>query len=241
MKEIDFLPGWYKNGRRRQVGYRTQYVALGGVLVVMVVWNFIAANSISKAKAQLAQVASAQTSSREFADFKTQIAKLQKQARSIEQIDSNIDVASVLGELGHLIDKKIVLSKVEFVAEKFADKQAAVPGSSSVARAVLTQSIEKQAPLGDVRFKVVVHGIAAQAGDVAALICKLEDSPYFCQVVPSFSRNAEVKAANYPAGQGNAGQREEAPDTRESVRDSDKSVQISEFEISCYIANYREQ
>jgi cell division protein FtsB len=245
MKEIDFLPGWYKNGRRRQVGYRTQYVALGGVLVVMVVWNFIAANSISKAKAQSAQVAAAQSqaesASREFTDLKTQIAKLQKQAQSIEQIDSNIDVTSVLGELGYLIDKKIVLGKVEFVAEKFADKQAAVPGSSSVARAVLTQSIEKQAPLGDVRFKVVMHGIAAQAGDVAALICKLEDSPYFCQVVPSFSRNAEVKAANYPAGQGSTGQREEAPDTRESVRNADKDVQISEFEISCYLANYREQ
>ena len=120
MKEIDFLPGWYKNGRRRQAGYRTQYVALGGVLIVMVVWNFIVANSISSAKAQLAQVGAAQTqaegASREFAALKTQIGKLQKQAQSMEQMDSDIDVASVLGELGFLIDKKIVLSKIEFIA-----------------------------------------------------------------------------------------------------------------------------
>ena len=105
----------------------------------------------------------------------------------------------------------------------------------------LPQSIEKQMPVGDVRFKIVMRGIAADAGDVAALVCKLEDSPYFCQVVPSFSRNAEVKAANYTSGQGSAKASEEVPGARENIREPDKSVQVSEFEISCYLANYREQ
>jgi hypothetical protein len=54
MREIDFLPKWYTSGRRRQISYRTQCVALGGVFVVMMVWNFVAAHSISKATAKLA-------------------------------------------------------------------------------------------------------------------------------------------------------------------------------------------
>lgn len=245
MKEIDFLPEWYKSGRRRQTGYRTQYVALGGVFIVMMAWNFITTHSISKAKAKFAQAAVRQTqaesASREFTMLKTEIMNLQKKTGAIERIDSRIDVASVLAEMSFLIDKKIALSKIEFVAEKFADKPGAQPNNSSVVRAVLPKFDEKDAPLGDVRFKVVIRGIAVDAGDVAALICRLEDSPYFCQVVPSFSRNAEVKAASYPMVASGAGAGEKAGDAQRDVRESGKSVQVSEFEISCYLANCREQ
>ena len=248
MKEIDFLPEWYKSGRRRQTGYRTQYIALGGVFIVMMAWNFITTHSISKAKAQFAQSAVRQTqaesASREFTMLKTEIMNLRKKAGAIERIDSRIDVASVLAEMSFLIEKKIALSKIEFIAESVigeADKQGAQPNNNSVARAALPKFNEKGLPLGDVRFKVVMRGIAVDAGDVAALICRLEDSPYFCQVVPSFSRNAEVKAASYPMFASGAGAGEKARDAQRDVRESGKSVQVSEFEISCYLANYREQ
>jgi len=246
MKEIDFLPEWYKSGRRRQTGYRTQYVALGGIFAVMVVWNFVTTHSISKAKAQFAQAsagqAQAENASREFAVLKTGIINLQKKAELIKQIDSNIDVASVLAEMSFLIDKKIVISKVEFIAEKFVDKQSPQQGSNSVVRVALPKFTGNQTlPLGDVRFKVVLHGIAADAGDVAALICKLEDSPYFCQVVPLFSRNTEVKVANYPSLSPAADPREKTRDAQRDVREAGKSIQVSEFEISCYLANYYEQ
>jgi len=49
------------------------------------------------------------------------------------------------------------------------------------------------------------------------LICKLEDSPYFCQVIPSFSKNKKIKAEGSASG---------------------KELQVSEFKISCYLANY---
>ena len=60
MKEIDLLPEWYKSSKRRQRNLRGQYIALGGVLIIMVVWNFAAGRSISKVKAQLAQSESQQ-------------------------------------------------------------------------------------------------------------------------------------------------------------------------------------
>lgn len=224
MKEIDFLPTWYRSDRRRQISYRTQYASLVGIFVVMMVWNFIATHSLSKAATELAQAklksASSESASQEFAKIKGEVAYLQEKARAIEEIDSKIDVADVLAEISFLVDKKIVLSKVEFIAEKFSGKQRGKPNSSFAVRVVGGNFSGKEAPpLGDVRFKVVINGVASDASDVAALICKLEDSPYFCQVIPLFSRNKEMKTPAKIAGE---------------------KFQVSEFEISCNLANYRQ-
>ena len=241
MKEIDFLPEWYKSGRRRQVSYRTQYIALGGVFVVMVVWNFIATHSISKARAQYAQMAArqaeAESLSAKFAGLKSELRGLQEKAESVEEIDSKIDVASVLAEMSFLIDKRIVLNKVTFDAEKFEDKQRVKPSpnAGAVVRAVQTQLSEKRKlPLGDVRFRVVIDGVAADASDVASLICKLEDSPYFCRVVPSFSRTAELNVTSNPSLRSRT-------KNMNSGREAGGNIQVSEFEISCYLANYQER
>ena len=189
--------------------------------MVMMVWSFVATHSISKATAELAggtaRQAEAETASREFAAVKSEVTRLQKKVKSIEEIDSKIDVASVLAEMSFLVGEKIVLNKVEFGAERFAGKQGGRPDSGSAVRVSRPKFGGKGAPfVGDVRFKVVIGGVAADAGDVAALICKLEDSPYFCQVYPSFSQNRKIKVR---AGE---------------------DLQVSEFEISCYLANYRE-
>jgi Tfp pilus assembly protein PilN len=226
MKEIDFLPEWYKSGRRRQISYRTQYVALGGVFVVMLVWNFIASHSISKARGELTQMAPKQTEaesvSREFAKIKSQVTRLQKKAKILDEIDSKIDVASVLAEMSFLIDEKIVLSKVDFRAEGFVDKQGGKASGyrGSAVRVARGNFAGKQTQqLGDVRFKIVVNGVASDASDVAELICKLEDSPYFCLVYPSFSRSKKMKVGKSLTG---------------------KDFQATEFEIACYLANYNE-
>ena len=247
MKEIDFLPEWYKSGRRRQLSYRPQYIALVGMLVVMVVWNFIATHSISHAKAQFvqraAQQAQAESVSAKLSAYESQLRGLQKKAESIAQIDSKIDVAGVLAEMSFLVDEKIVLSKVEFVAEKYADKQDArlSPHTGAVVRVVRAKLTEKrQQPLGDVRFKVLIAGVAADASDVMALICKLEDSPYFCQVVLSFSRDGQVGIQSEPALRSMPAAAEVAAGVEAMRQDAGEKVPVSEFEISCYLANYRE-
>ena len=224
MKEIDFLPEWYKSGRRRQMRYRTQYIALGGIFAVMMVWNLVCICSLSSAKTQLARMAPKQTKaadmSREFAGISGKVTQLQKKAKLLEEIDSRIDVASVLAEVSFLLDEKIVLNKVDFKAEKFADGLGGTRsrGSGSAVRVANSYFGRKRtSPLGDVRFKVVINGVAADAGDVAELVCRLEDSPYFCRVYPSFSRSKSIKR-----GQGSAG----------------VDFQVTEFEVGCYLANY---
>ncbi len=239
MKEIDFLPEWYKNGRRRKVTYRMQYVALGGIFLIMVAWNFFAARTIAKAEAELVRITAGNTEVEaamlKFAGLKGQVGVLQRQTALIEEIDSKIDVASVLAELSSLIGRRIVLSKVYLVAEKFAEREEAKRSrrTGRVVRVGRVKFSAKQTlPLGDVRFKVVIAGVAVNACDAAALVCKLEESPYFFQVAPSFSRNREINPASSRALR--------SSDLERPGQESRTSVKASEFEINCYLANYRE-
>jgi len=223
MKEIDLLPEWYKSSRRRQVSYRTQYVALGGMFIIMLTWNFITSHSISKAAAQLADAQAGQTEidTKEFDGLKSRLAQLQKKTSILDEIDSKIDVADVLAEMSYLMDEKIVLSKVELKAERFTDNQNGKINNSAAVRLAGNNFDRNESPwTGQVKFKVVITGIASDAADVAELICKLEDSPYFCLVYPAFSRNAEIKT---------------------SAKNAKENLQVSEFEIGCYLANYCEK
>jgi hypothetical protein len=225
MKEIDFLPGWYKNDRRQQISYRTQYIALGVTFVAMMLCNFIATVSIARATKELAEgkvkATAAKDISQEFADFKNSVTDLQNKVNVLDRIDSKIDVGSVLAELSFLIDKKIVLSKIELMAEKFAERFSEQPRSGSVIKAASAGSVgKKRAPLGNVRFKVVLSGVAADASEVAELICRLEESRYFRHVYPSFSRGVEMKTSGSAAGE---------------------SLQVTKFEISCHLANYQQK
>ncbi len=246
MKEIDFLPEWYKSGKRREISYRTQYIALGGVFVVMVVWNFITAQSISNARAQSAQMENRQIQAEGLSikldELKSELRGLQEKAEDIEEIDSKIDVAGVLAEMSFLIDEKIVLGKVEFIAEKIENKRQGElsPRAGNVVKAVrATMSSKQDLPLGDVRFRVLIGGVAADASDVAALICSLEDSPYFYQVVPSFSRTAVISVAGNPSFHSKI--KNENSKGNVQKNELNNQIQISEFEISSYLANYREQ
>ena len=60
-----------------------------------------------------------------------------------------------------------------------------------------------------IRFKVSMNGIATDSSRVADLIKLIEKSPCFCDVVPGFTKNSEFD-----------------------------EKQVSEFELSFYIANY---
>jgi hypothetical protein len=225
MKEIDFLPIWYKNSRRKQIGYRTQYAGIGGIFLAMVIWSFIAMRSLSEtgeelAKAELKSTV-AEKAAHELAAIRDEAVRLQGKARIIKEIDSKIDVASVLGEISYLVDGRIALSKVEFVAEKFGDgDEGRQNGDTTVMTVAGKFGGEEALPLGDIRFKVLINGIASDASDVAALICKLEDSPYFCKVIPLFVCSKEMKTSTNEWGE---------------------EFQVSEFEIRCNLANYRQE
>ncbi len=246
MKDIDFLPEWYKNGVRREVSYRTQYMALGGIFLVMAVWSLTTSRSISKARAEFADMAAthtqAENASKDVAALEDRFASLQKKLESMQEIDSRIDVASVLAEMSFLIKEEVVLSKVEFTAEKFPNgqKDKAPVSAGGVVRAARDRNRnEQQFPLGNVRFKVVIAGVAASGSDVADLILRLEKSPYFFQVVPSYSRSKELVIEDTPSRKTFPDAVGRTSETMGRAAAAGRKLQASEFEISCYLANYR--
>ncbi|MHC4120020.1 MAG: PilN domain-containing protein [Planctomycetota bacterium] len=240
MKDIDFLPEWYKSGIRREVGYRTQYIVLSAVFIGLAIWCLATTRAISTARGELADMseihAKAKSASDRVAEIESELKSLKKKLESTEEIDSRINVADVLGEMSFLIEEGIVLDKVEFIAEKFPDEPQNKSSSRSgaVVRAARVKNGRKQQlPLGNVRFKVTMAGVAASTRDVAVLVGKLEESPYFSQVVPS-TRSAEVQTAD--AGRRAAKTASEAGGGTSSVL---TTLQVSKFAINCYLANYR--
>ncbi|HEX42352.1 MAG TPA: hypothetical protein ENN81_09885 [Phycisphaerales bacterium] len=239
MTEVEFLPSWYTSGKRRQFGYRTQYVALGGMLAVMVVWSLSAARSISYARADINDLAIAEASAlavtAQVASANTQLAALKARAAALQKIDSRIDVPAVLGELSYLIEHGIVLRRLELVGEKLRPDTPALPTTAVPAVRIARQGMPDaadQLPIGEVRFKVVISGLAGDSSDVAGLIVALEGSPYFNRVALSFSRTVLV------GHRGSLESKSAANQTRQTPGPAD-AVAASEFEITCYLANCR--
>jgi len=222
MKDIDFLPEWYKSGRRRQESYRTQYVVLGAVFFIMITWNLIAGSSVSRSMAELSadktEEKQAEYISGKFSKLRNELREFEEKAGVDEKIDSRIDVAGVLAELSYLISDRVVLSSVDFAADEFSNQQQSRSGAALPVRAAGSNSTGRaRLFIGDVRFRIVINGLAADGSDVAELICELESSPYFTHVMPLFSRGTELRR----------------PDVS-----SRQNIEVTEFEISCYLANY---
>ena len=225
MKEINFIPDWYKSGRKKQIGYRMQYIVIGSIFAVMLVWNVVTSRSVSKAHALLdipeAERQIQESSSSEYAELTADIDRLKRQASVIEEIDSRISLANILGETSFLIDEKIMLTKLDIFAQKFdlPTKGNGTSGGSVLRKANFASSSGGVSLSGDMRFAVVVKGFAAKPTDVADLVLKFEKSKYFCQVIPSYSRNKVVR--------------------RQRTGSKAENCQVCEFEINCYIADYK--
>jgi hypothetical protein len=82
-----------------------------------------------------------------------------------------------------------------------------------------------------VKFRIVLTGVAAHPADVPDLVCRLEASPYFQRVQPSFYGSARAPAGTRPT----PGPQEPAVAAR-----TQGASGLTEFEIVCYLANYKD-
>ena len=190
-----------------------QYAAILCILAAMAGWSFFTARSLSKAQAAIRQQQLSPAQKQildECVQIQAKLSELGKQAGILKKLDSKIAVADLLAELSFLVDSRLILTQIDMQAEGLSESgQTGTEGSVRVAKSA---SGGQSAPLvGDVRFKIAIQGFACEAGAAAGFVCKLESSPYFCQVLPDFSRASKLK--------------EQA---------------VNEFGIACYLANYRE-
>ncbi len=234
MRELEFLPEWYKEGRRRQSHMRRQYVALAVTFLVMMTFNLTAAHRARTGAAELAhfegQRMRAEGIVHEFSVVAKELNELKVKADLMERMDSKIDVAAVLAEMSCLIAEPVVLSRVEFIAEPFSRPPGEEKGSA-VRTAGTTGASEARLPLGRTGFRIILAGVAAHPSHVADLVCRLDESSYFQRVYPSFSRTTRIQIAGATAGR---------PQADAATRKDSAALEVTEFEITCRLANYEE-
>ena len=236
MKELDFLPDWYKRDRRHQSNVRRQCVALGIIFLVMMTFNLTATHRANRVAADLSRMEDrrilAETITYEFNETTKALNTLKARANLIEQLDSRIEVSAVLAEVSHLIDDTVVLRKVELLAEPFPKADEKEQKRSVAPRAAgKKESSGETLPAGHTRFLMPLSGIAASPADAVNLVRRLEESSYFRRVQPSYSNAKLPIAAKSPGGAADRG----------TAAKPQASLDVTEFEMACYVANYKER
>jgi hypothetical protein len=238
MKEIDFLPEWYKEGRRQRVHMRRQYAVLVIAFIAMVSYNATSTHRITRANAELARLegkrVEAQSAFDEFNTVTQNLNKVREKANLIERIDSKIKMAAVLAEMSHILGETVVLSKVEFTGEPFAGDKGPRTDNTGVRVADGRSDASGETLVGNVRFRIILTGVAVSPADVAALVSRLDDSSYFHQVHASFWRSGKVQVSTRRA------QAAPKPETNAVSAGQPESLEVTEFEVVCYVANYEE-
>jgi len=218
---------------------RCQCIALSVLFLAMVAYNTISARRIAAATAALSlldeQRMQAETVMHEFDTLNKQLAEYQTEVQSLQRMDSRIEPAAVLAEISHVIGRRIALRRVEFIAEPVAAETNTTAHSGTTIRAADTpRKSGKPQPLGDVRFRILLVGVASSPENVGELVCQLEASSFFCNVYPSGFRNATIEIP------GRHSQSPADSKTKKGGAESKETLQVSEFEITCYLANYEE-
>ena len=239
MKEIDFLPEWYKERRRRKVSRRRQCIALGLIVVAMIAYNVIATHEIACATAELEQLedhrVQAEDVMHRFDKLSREVAEYQAETESLSRMDSRIESAAVIAEISHIIGERAVLSRIEFIAEPVGkDNKTQMRNGSAVRAAGPAYNAGQPTPLADVKFRILLAGVAANAEDVGELICRLDESSYFRDVHSSGFRNSTIDVPIVRS------QEATSQGTGKPAAEKKQTLQVSEFKITCYLANYDE-
>lgn len=196
MKEIDFIPEWYRTGRQRRVSYHRQYTMIGCLFVALLAWSYAAGSFLGAAKATVEGarnlLEASEPFAREYAVLKDEIKTLTEKADVMERIRTRTPLESILAELSCLIGDRIVLSSLEISTEPW-HKEGINTGRGAIVIARRPDSDWASLPEADVCTRVVLAGLAADASDVAALIAAMEKSQYFCKIIPGYSRNKDLR------------------------------------------------
>lgn len=217
MKEIDFIPEWYKANQNRKKRYHRQYILLASLLAVMMSWSFFVGQYVERVRADVEDIEMVYEKGKvkvsEGAVLQSEIATLQGHVRILDAITPRTRASVIIAELSYLIRDNIILNKLSLNEEEIEFSK--VNSSASAGTVVQMGSSSRGNKASDVslepkRTKVIVTGIAAKPADAAMLISRLEQSDYFEEVLPVYTK-------------------------AKTVKDHD----VTEFEIRMFVANYK--
>ncbi len=210
MKDINFLPNWFMAGQADKQSRRRQCIAIIGLFIVLTVWSFVTGSGLATAHARLKTLRDAgqnrTQAAIQYEQASAKLAELKKQQKLLQLAEGRIVPSAILAELSRLISQRIVISEMSVEPEVYTGN-----AKIETKRRAKTVSAGKQEQQY-FRYRLKITGLAAEPALVAQLLRNLENSEYFCQVVPKFSLGRSING-----------------------------IDATEFEINCYLANYIEK
>ena len=216
MKEIDFIPQWYKADRERKRRYIRHYALIAILFTLMVGWGFTINGHVSRVSAEVEEIRTAFEKGRlrgeQATHLESRIAQMIQKTTLLDKIEPRTKKTAILGELSYLIDENVILSKLSLQNELIQNvEKKGTSASAAVVRVSGSQKNDQDAviPASPSHCKVVLTGIAARPADAALLIARLEQTDYFDRVFLVYSKPKKVKDKN-----------------------------VTEFEVRCFVADY---
>ncbi len=200
MKEIDFLPQWYTDDRRRKLSVQRQCISLSIIFLVMILSNALATRSISRASAELAIVEKqrfdAERVVQEYGRLHKQVTATKKVASFSGEVNARPEVANLLGELSVLISEPVVLGHVGF------SRASQDPPHSRLSYEPKETNLDQSGPMVAGPLSIRIQGWAPDTRRISALMTALEESPYFTEVYLGYSKEQTLDDSVLSMGPG---------------------------------------
>ena len=172
MREVEFLPNWYPQLRRRRRVVALMAWVTVGLLAGMGSWVAVTQQKIHTRHTRLVQLdGELQRSREELKDLDNLVTfekKLKERAQVLNKVGFHVEAARLLATLDEVMPKSASLLEVSFLTE---EKQPVT--------LVAAKAAQERDRVADRRLNVRVSGIAPTDVEVADFLTKLTGKPFF--------------------------------------------------------------
>jgi hypothetical protein len=182
MRELEFLPGWYPQTRRRKQRIKLHGWILFVLILGLGMWIFESHRKVSAAESWLQDLRGALVQSQAEQKLLDEQLTLRKQLQEQEQLIASlgypVEMTRLLQTLDTLMPKEMSLTEFDCQTE---EQPVQVTGLA-VARGAEKQKLVNR------RMRVKVVGVVPSDVDLANLLAGLTNVPFFEQVALTYSR-----------------------------------------------------
>ena len=172
MRELEFLPDWYPQLRRRRRVVALMAWVTVGLLASMGSWVAVTQQKIHTRQTRLVQLdGELQRSREELKDLDNLVTfekKLKERAQVLNKVGFHVEAARLLATLDEVMPKSASLLEVSFLTE---EKQPVT--------LVAAKAAQERDRVTDRRLNVRVSGVAPTDVEVADFLTKLTGKPFF--------------------------------------------------------------
>ncbi len=180
MRELEFLPNWYPQARRRQRWLRTQGIVTLLLVGGLGLWLGLAQRNIRAAQASLASVDTQLAQSQlELEQLQVQLKlknQLEFQRQIVSRLGLHVEISRMLLTLEKLMPKEMSLTDLSFETSEELVRTA--DGATSAKNLQKTRTL-----------RVKLLGVAPSDVDLANFLAGLTNVPFFSDVGMTYARD----------------------------------------------------